>query len=224
MIGKKYSSAAIAFAAIVPGGTAFADSGWYVHGGINSTTLEQQTTRNTGSNEPNVGPAGGTSASTVDQDTGASVYIAGGYEFKPFEDAFAAVEVYFADENAETQNINNVKVTDLSLNSSYGIDLKLGHNVTDKFAVYGLVGVAQYDFDGTVTYTFAPPIDDISAEEAAFVYGGGVEIGFNDKWSTIAEVRLSNDIDLSTPVDRGAIQSRDDLEFTVIRTGLKYKF
>jgi len=117
-----------------------------------------------------------------------------------------------------------VKITDLSLNSSYGIDLKLGHNVTDKFAVYGLLGVAQYDFDGAISYTFAPPIDDISSEEAGFVYGGGVEIDFNDRWSTVAEVRLINDLDLTTPIDRGAIQSSDDLEFTVIRSGLKYRF
>lgn len=202
----------------------FADSGWYAHAGFNSTTVEQSTTRNTGSNQPNVGPAGGASASTVDQDTGASFYIAGGYEIIPFPDSFAAVEVYYADETAETQNINNVKVTDVELNSSYGIDLKLGQNVTEKFAVYGLLGVAQYDFDGQVSYTFAPPIDNIASEEAAFVYGGGVELALNDNWSTIAEVRISNDVEISTPVDRGGIQSRDELDLLVIRSGLKYRF
>ena len=224
MINKFIAIASAAALASVLTGTASAESGWYVHGGINSTTFEQSTTRNTGTNQPNVGPAGGASASTSDQDTGASFYIAGGYEIKPFPDSFAAVEVYYADETAETQNINNVKITDVSLNSSYGIDLKLGHNVTDKFAVYGLIGVAQYDFDGAISYTFAPPVDDISSEEAGFVYGGGVEIDFNDNWSTIAEVRITNDLDLSTPVDRGAIQSSDDLNFTVVRSGLKYRF
>lgn len=203
---------------------AAAESGWYIHGGFNSTTLEQSTTRNTGTNGPNVGPAGGPSISSVDQDTGASIYIAGGYEFVPAPDMFVAVEAFYADETAETQNINNVKVTDLELNSSYGIDLKLGQNVTDKFAVYGLLGVTQYDFDGQVSYTFAPPIDDISSEEASFVYGGGVELAFNDRWSTVTEIRISNDIDLSTPVDRGGIQSRDDLELFVLRSGLKYRF
>lgn len=203
---------------------AVAESGWYVHGGINSTTFEQATTRNTGTNGPTVGPAGGPSISSVAQDTGASVYIAGGYEFEPFPDSFVGIEVFYADETAETTNINNVKVTDVSLNSSYGFDVKLGKNVTDDFAVYGLLGVTQYDFDGAITYTFAPPIDDIASEEAAFVYGGGVELAFNDRWSTIAEVRVSNDVDLSTPVDRGAIQSEDDMEFLVIRSGLKYRF
>lgn len=224
MSTTRFLKAILPVVALTISGAASAESGWYVQGGFNSTTLEQATTRNTGTNGPNMGPAGGASASTSDRDTGASIYIAGGYEFSPFPDSFVAVEAYYADENAETQNINNVKVTDLTLNSSYGVDLKLGHSVTDKFAVYGLLGIAQYDFDGTITYTFAPPVDDISSEEAGFVYGGGVEIKFNDNWSTVAEVRLINDLDLSTPIDRGAIQSSDDLEFTIIRSGLKYKF
>lgn len=220
---SKFIAASAAFAiAVAP--AAMADSGWYVHGGINATTIEQGTTRNTGSNQPNVGPAGGASASTVDKDTGASIYLAGGYEINPFPDSFVAVEIYYADETAETHNINNVKVTDIELSSSYGIDLKLGQNVTDKFAVYGLAGFAEYDFDGQASYTFAPPIDDISSKETAFVYGGGVELAFNDKWSTIAEVRLSNDVEISTPVDRGGISADDEIDFFVIRSGLKFRF
>ena len=43
-------------AALTPA-AAMAQSGWYVHGGVNATTVEQSTTRNTGTNEPNVGPA-----------------------------------------------------------------------------------------------------------------------------------------------------------------------
>lgn len=112
----------------------------------------------------------------------------------------------------------------LDLAGPNGIAVKLGQIVTDKFAVYGLLGVTQYEFEGAISYTFAPPVDDISSEEAAFVYGGGVELALNDRWSTIAEVRISNDADLTTPIDRGAISSTDDLEFLVIRSGLKYRF
>ncbi|MEM9937991.1 MAG: outer membrane beta-barrel protein [Pseudomonadota bacterium] len=203
---------------------AIADSGWYVHGGLNSTTLEQSTDRNTGTDGPTVGPAGGPSLSTVAQDTGTSVYVAGGYQFQPFADGFVAIEAFYADETAETQNLNNVKITDIELNSSYGIDLKLGQSVTDKLTLYGLVGVTQYDFDGQISYTFAPPIDDISSEEAAFVYGGGLELAFSDRWSTVTEVRIANDVEFSTPVDRGGIQSDDQFDYFVLRSGLKYKF
>ena len=51
-----------------------------------------------------------------------------------------------------------------------------------------------------------------------------VEIDFDDRWSTFAEVRLVNDLEFDTPVDRGGIQAQDELELTIIRTGLKYRF
>ena len=56
------------------------------------------------------------------------------------------------------------------------------------------------------------------------MYGGGVEISFNDNWSTIAEVRLVNDLEFDTPADRAGLRSRDELEFSIIRTGLKFRF
>ncbi|MAI90767.1 outer membrane beta-barrel protein [Ponticaulis sp.] len=205
-------------------GTAQADTGFFVSGGLNSTTLEQSTSRNTGTNEPNTGPAGGASATVTDQDTGVSVFVSGGYEYDLGNNFYVSGELFYADEAAETQTLNNVKVTDIELTSSYGLDVKFGHQVTDQFAVYGLIGVSQFEFDGLASYTFADPTDDLSDEEAAFVYGGGVEIDFDDRWSTFAEVRLVNDLEFDTPVDRGGIQAQDELELTIIRTGLKYRF
>lgn len=210
--------------AIAAAGASHAEGSFFIEGGINSTTVEQGTSRNTGTNEPTTGPAGGPSITVTDRDTGASIYVSGGYEYDFTDKFFASGLVYYADETAETQTLNNVKVTDLELTSSYGVDLRLGHRVTDTFAVYGLLGVSQFEFDGQASYTFAPPIDDLSSEETAFVYGGGVEISFNDNWSTIAEVRLVNDLDFDTPADRAGLQSRDELEFSIIRTGLKYRF
>ena len=115
-------------------------------------------------------------------------------------------------------------MTDLELTSSYGVDVKLGKNVTDDFAVYGILGIAQYEFDGTVSYTFAPPVDNISSEETAFVYGGGVELDLADRWSVITELRFTNDLEFDTPVDRGGIRSEDELDLFVVRSGLKYSF
>ena len=214
----------LVFLSFISASPAFAQTGFYIHGGVNSTTAEQSVSRNTGTNEPTIGPAGGPSISVTDQDTAASVYIAGGYEYRPLPDFFAALELYYADERADTVTLNNVKVTDLQLDTSYGVDLKFGHDVTDKFSIYGLVGVAQYEFDGQVSYTFADPIDDISNEEVAFVYGAGVEVKLTDQVSTLAEFRLTNDFEFDTPVDRGGILSDDELELTTIRAGLKYRF
>ncbi len=201
-----------------------AETGFYIHGGLNATTLEQTNTRNTGTNLPNDGPAGGPSISVIDKDTGASAYLAGGYQYQITPDFFVAVEVFYADETANSKTFNSVKTTDIELDQSYGLDVKFGHNVTDKLSIYGLIGITQFEFDGQAAYTFAPPTDDLSDEETAFVYGGGLEIQLTDRWSTLAEVRLVNDLEFDTPVDRGGVQAKDELEFSIIRTGLKYRF
>ncbi|MFC7291569.1 outer membrane beta-barrel protein [Hirschia litorea] len=205
-------------------GLAHADSGFYVSGGLNSTTLTQDVSRNTGSNLPNTGPADGPSATTTDQDTGASVYVSAGYRLDVLENSYLEFEAFYADENAETQNLNNVLVSEVELKNSYGLDLHLGQKVTDTFSVYGLVGVTQYEGDANQSYTFAPPVTSVELEETAFVYGAGVELGLSKHISTFGEVRISNDVEFDTPVDKGGIISQNNLDFTTIRTGLKFKF
>ena len=208
-------------------GAAHADNGFYVSGGLNSTTLNQNVTRNTGTNlptSPDTGPANGGSFSTNDRDTGASFYGAAGYRFEVLNDNFFEVEAYYADETANTVNVNSLIVSEVELDQSYGLDLHMGKQVTDTFGIYGLVGVAQYDFDVTQSYTFAPPVDLVSAEETAFVYGAGVNIALTDRLSTFGEVRITNDLDYSTPTDRGGITSSNELDLTVVRTGIRYSF
>ena len=220
-------SAAMALLAVSSIATANAETDFYVHGGVNSTTVTQTLQRNTGTNIPTseeTGPANGGSFTTSNQDTGASFYIAGGVEFDVFEDSFVAIEVFYADETAETININSVLVNEVSLNSSYGADVKLGQNVTDKFAIYGLLGVAQFDFDSDVSYTFAPPTDDAGTEEAAFVYGGGVELSLSERISVVTDIRIANDVSFDTPIDRAGVRSENELDFVTIRSGLKYRF
>ena len=205
-------------------GAAFADNGFYVTGGFNSTTLQHNLSRNTGATGAAEGPVGGPSITSVDQETGASFYVSGGYRFEAFEDSFLEIEAFYADETAETQNINGVIVSDIELTSSYGVDVHLGQKITDKFSVYGLVGIAQYEGDANLSYTFAAPTDSVSIEETGFVYGAGVEIGLTSNISTFGEVRITNDLEFDTPVDQGGVTSENDLDFTGIRTGLKYKF
>ncbi len=215
---------AAATSSVLVGGAAYADNGFYVTGGLNSTSLTQTLTRNTGSNQPNTGPAGGPSISTSDKDTGASFYVSGGYRFDVLSDSYIEIEGFYADETAETKNLNNVLVSQVELKSSYGVDVHLGKQITDTFSVYGLVGLAQYDGNVNLSYTFAPPTDFAEIEETTFVYGAGVEIGLSDKISTFGEVRISNDVEFETPIDQGGLTSVNDLDFTTIRSGLKFKF
>lgn len=220
----KILTAAIAVVPFALSAPAFANDGFFISGGVNSTTQEFNQTRNTGSNQPNVGPAQGASGSVVDKDT--SIGFVGGIGYKKHlsNDFFASVEGFYSTENARTTIINNVLVNETELNSTYGVDLRFGTDVTDKVAIYGLFGLSAFDLDTQVTYTFAPPMDLVSQTEWDVVYGGGVEIAFNDRISTFGEFRLTNDVSFDTPTDRGDVTSRNELNYGVIRSGLRFSF
>ena len=201
-----------------------AKDGLYISGAINSTTQESFSSRSTGSNAPNTGAAGGPSGTVVDKDTGVGFVGGIGYKKQLTEDFFASVEAFYSAEDADTTTLNNVRVNHVELNATYGADLRFGTNVTDKVSIYGLAGITAHDFDSSISYTFAPPKDNVSDEEWGFTYGGGVEIALTDRLSTFGEFRLVNDLDFDTPVDRGGVSNTEELDYTTIRTGLRFSF
>ena len=203
---------------------AFAGDELYITGAINSTTQENNQSRDTGSNQPNVGPAGGASGTVVDKETGIGFLLGLGYKKQLTSDFFASVEGFYSLEDVQTTTINNVKVTEVDLESTFGADLRLGTDVTDKVAIYGLIGATAHEIDGRVSYTFAPPVDLINETVWGLTYGGGVEIALSDHITTFGEFRIANDLSFDTPVDRGGIQSSDHLNYTTIRTGLRVSF
>lgn len=204
--------------------SAFAGDGIFVSGGINSTTQEFNQTRNTGSNEPNVGPAGGASGSVVDKNTEIGFVGGLGYKHHISEDFYLSLEAFYSVESANTVTINNVLINDTELDATYGGDLRIGTDINDKVSIYGLSSLTAFDFDTELSYTFAPPVDEVSSTEWAFVYGGGVEVNITDNVSTFGEFRIANDIGFNTPTDRGGITSENELNYSVIRTGLRYSF
>ncbi len=211
-------------ASVIAGPTCLASEGLYFSGAINSTTQESFSSRNTGSNAPNTGAAGGPSGTVVDKDTGIGFVGGIGYKKQLTEDFFASVEAFYSVEDADTTTLNNVRINHVELNSTYGADLRLGTKVTDKVSLYGLAGMTAHDFDSAISYTFAPPKDNVSGEEWGFTYGGGVEIALTDRLSTFGEFRLVNDLDFDTPIDRGGVSNIEELDYTVIRTGLRFSF
>lgn len=217
------SITALSLSLTVPAHAQFQD-GVFISGGISSTTQELNQSRNTGSNQPNVGPAQGPSGTVVDKDSDFGFFAGIGYKKQITPDFFGAVEGFYSTEDASTTTINNFLVNQTDLEATYGADLRLGTNVTDKVAIYGLVGLTGFDLDSRISYTFAPPVDNVSNEEWAFVYGGGVEIGLSDRISTFGEFRLANDIAFETPVDRGNVRSVNELNYSVVRTGLRFSF
>jgi opacity protein-like surface antigen len=219
-----FTTALIFAASIAASSSALAGDGLYISGGINSTTQEFNHTRNTGSNQPNTGPAGGASASVVDKDTGIGFVGGIGYKQHFANDFYVSLEAFYSTENSDTTILNNVLINQTSLDSTYGGDLRFGTDINDKISIYGLSSLTAFDIDSDLSYTFAPPVNQISNTEWAFVYGGGVEINLNDKISTFGEFRLANDISFDTPVDEGGITSVNELNYSVIRTGLRYSF
>ena len=220
----KTIAAATLLTSVIAGPSAIAAEGLYISGAINSTTQESFSSRDTGSNTPNVGAAGGPSGTVVDKDTGIGFVGGIGYKKQLTEDFFASVEAFYSAEDADTTTLNNVRVNHVELSATYGADLRLGTNVTDKVSIYGLAGITAHDFDSAISYTFAPPKDNVSGEEWGFTYGGGVEIGLTDRLSTFGEFRLVNDLDFDTPVDRGGVSNTEELDYTTIRTGLRFSF
>lgn len=224
--GVKYGIAALVLGVAGTGPT-LAGDGIYIGGALGNTNVEQFLSRNTGTNiptSPDTGPANGPSVSAVNEESGFSGAILAGYRKDLPNDFFIAGEVFYSVEDVETQVLNNVLVNDFTLNSTHGIDVKSGFQVTDRFAIYGLSGITGYDFDSDVSYTFAPPTEAVSDVEYALTYGGGIEVLLTPKWSTFTEFRISNDVEFDTPKDRGGIVSENELNFSVIRSGLKYFF
>lgn len=203
---------------------ASAKDGFVISGGLNTTTQELNQSRNTMSNQPNVGPAQGASGTVVDKETGLGFSGSIGYKKAFTPDFFAVVEGFYAAEDTEVQIINNVLVNDTELNSTYGVDLRLGTKVNEKVAIYGLASATAFDIDSVITYTFAPPMDAVSTEEWAFVYGGGVDLSLTDRITTFGEFRLADDVSFDTPTDRGGITSRNELNYRIIRTGIRFSF
>lgn len=223
-MNKLILTTALIIAPLSAAAPAFAADGVFVSGGINTTTQSSFSSRNTGSNQPNTGAAGGASGTVIDKDTGVGFVGGIGYKKHISDGFFIAAEGFYSEESAETTTINNVKVNQVELNSTYGADLRFGTDVTDKVAIYGLVSATAYDFDSSLSYTFAPPTDFVSTEVWGFTYGGGVEIALNDRISTYGEFRIANDLDFNTPTDRGGISTLEELDYSTVRTGIRFSF
>lgn len=199
--------------------------GFYVSGAINTTTQEQFQSRDTGTNAPLVGPVGGPSGTVTDKETDIGFALGVGYKKHILrDDLYIAGEIFYSFENVDTTTLNSVKVNEVSLDSTYGFDVRFGTDVTNKVSVYGLVGATNFDFDSDIGYTFAAPTADASDDEWGFTYGAGVEIKVTRNITTFGEFRLSQDIDFDTPVDEGGVLADEELDYTVLKTGLRYHF
>ncbi len=215
-------TSSIALAAVISASvlnfSASAADGFYVSGSVTATDLSHNINRNTGDRDL-------ASASTTVSETDVGLRIGVGYKTHFASDFFAAVEGFYSWENATTESVNGMLVSTLELNASYGADLRLGYDVTERFAVYALAGITALDFDNNTAYTFAPPMQELSETETGFTYGIGGEVQVTDRFSILAEYRLTNDVSFTPNPDRvGDLVNDNQIDHGALRLGLNFSF
>lgn len=211
--------------ALAMAASAASADGFYVSGKISSLTFGHEIERVNplaGLGDPN------NSAVTRTEETDVSGGIAVGYEQNIGDGTlYWGVEAYYDVHDGETRNINNVLVTDVELDSTYGARVILGTNVTDKVRLYTHAGVAEVKFDVTNSYTFAPPVTEESFDETAFTFGVGASVAISEQIALFTEyTQLSGvDFDGIPEVAGGTGRVNDnDLDLSSIAIGVKYSF
>lgn len=203
--------------------TASAD-GLYVSGKISSQTLGHEIERNTGA----ALGAADNSATTRTEETDVSGGIALGYEQTIGDGTlYWGAEAYYDVHDGESRNINNVLVTEVALDATYGARVILGANVTDKVRLYTHAGVAQVEFDVTNSYTFAPPVTEESFDETAFTFGVGASVAISEQIALFTEYTQLTGVDFDgiPEVAGGTGRVNDnDLDLSSIAIGVKYSF
>ncbi|MEH6443561.1 MAG: outer membrane beta-barrel protein [Oceanospirillaceae bacterium] len=199
--------------------------GVYIFGNVNSSSVEHSIERNLGSNPAAIsGDSGG--VSNV-QDTAFAAGLGIGYKIDLNEDLYIAAEGFYEKNNNSSRNINGVLVTDINLESSYGVRLLAGVNVNKKFSVYAHGGYTELDFDIRNSYTFAPPVKTRSESKGAFAYGVGADYKVNGNYSLYAQYSQIADIDFDGIPEVAGGTGRinpNKLDLSQLTIGLRYAF
>lgn len=199
--------------------SALANDGLYIGGHLQSSTLSHSIERNTG-------VAANPSITSFAKETDAGLGVHLGYKHHLSSDTFVAAELFYTDENTSTTNINNMLQTIVDLNTTYGINVKAGFDVTDKFSLYGIVGATVLDIDLHNSYPFAPPMRNGSTSEVGLALGAGFEFALDKNWSVKGEYTRVNDVDF-TPLPEVAVPGKinpNELDYDNLKIAISYSF
>ena len=218
---KKYTKIAallsLSCASIIT--TANASDGFSLGVTTGNGTFSHTIERNTGSNTT-------PSITTRTEESDLGYGLTAGYQISVSEDVFFGIEAFYKEENIETRNINNLLITELSLENTYGFNLKAGINVNEKFSVYALLGQTTLDFDINNSYPFAPPLRDGDDSVDEITYGIGAEFSINDHWSVTAQYSQLNDVAFD-PLPEVAVPGKindNEVDFSALTFGVNYNF
>lgn len=210
---------AVSAVSLLLASAATAEDGLYYGFGFGQSTLAHEIHRDTGSPES-------PSITTRSEETDYSLSANVGYHLSLSDQWFVKLEGFYSLENAETKNKNNLLVTQVELNSTFGGSLKPGVHVTEDFAVYAILGVTALDFDIDNSYPFAPPMRSASETEAAFSYGLGGEAGIGEGWTVVAEYSVTKDVSFD-PIPEVAVPGKinpNELDLASFSIGVKHRF
>lgn len=199
--------------------TTQAKDGFYAGINVGQSTLAHEIQRDSGTNES-------PSITTRTEDTDFNIGLNLGYHLSLSENWFSKFEVFYSFENAQSLNKNNLLVTKIDLNSSYGATVKPGYQVTEDFSVYGFFGIIALDFDIDNSYPFAPPMRSDSETETGFQYGFGAEASIDDNWSIVLEYAVTKDVSFD-PIPEVAVPGKinpNDLDYANLSVGVRYRF
>ena len=199
--------------------TAHANDGFSIGVNAGNGTFSHTIERNTGTNTT-------PSITTRTEESDIGYGITAGYQFSVSNDVFFGIEAFYKEESIDSRNINNLLITELSLDNSYGFNLKAGVNVNEKFSVYALLGQTTLDFDINNSYSFAPPTrrGDESIDEVT--YGIGAQFAINDHWSVTAQYTQLNDVAFD-PLPEVAVPGKinaNEVDFSALTFGVNYNF
>jgi len=198
---------------------AAANDGLYAAGFLLNTTQDHTSERNTGTNTT-------PSITTSSEETDIGFGLALGYKTHINEKAFFVVEGFYNKEGAETRNLNNLLITQVELDSTYGINLKAGVDVTNEFSIYGFIGSTWIDIDLHNSYPFAPPMRQGSETESEFSFGFGVSYMLSEDLAVVGEYTQLNDLAFD-PLPEVAVAGKvnpNQLDLSSWKVGLSYSF
>lgn len=210
----------MSFALAITSSTAVqAKDGFYLNSNLSNSTFSHTIQRDTGTNET-------ASITTRTEETDYGFGINAGYKFHVADSVFLAGEVFYTEQDIETKNTNNLLITELTLNNTYGVKGKLGFDINDRFSVYASIGQTTLDFDINNSYPFAPPLTDDTTDVDELTIGVGAEFMVSDHWGVTVEYAQLNDVSFD-PIPEVAVPGKindNEVDLTALTFGLTYRF
>lgn len=135
-----------------------------------------------------------------------------GYAFN-FSKIFLVPELFYDYSNVEAKDISNYPI---NLNQRYGAKLNLGYDITEKFAIFGNVGIAVNDFEYDFSSVSGYGVESDKVTSALF--------GLGLKYNVANNVSLKVSYEVSSLDPRTPSSNDIDYDFSVIRVGAAYNF